>query len=60
MKKLLFAALVLAACAAPLQQTPPAGLPAQVPPPTLRVGETWSYDAHHGYTRKPRGTLEYR
>jgi hypothetical protein len=61
MKTLLFAAaLFLAACAAPLPQTPPAGQPAQVPPPTLRVGETWSYVAHDGYTGLPRGTVEYR
>jgi len=61
MKKLLFAAAIaLAACAAPLPQTPPPGLPSAIPPPATLAAQVWRYTAHDGYTGLPRGTLEYR
>lgn len=52
--------LVAAGCATPLAQVPPAGLPAQVAAPETRAGGDWKYTLHDGYTRLPRGTLEYR
>jgi hypothetical protein len=61
MKKALIAlTLTLAACAAPLSQTPPPGQQAQVSAHTIRGGEAWRYTAHDGYTGLPRGTLDYR
>jgi len=57
---LILAMLLLAAgCAAPLPQTPPAGLPAQVAAPEIRVGDGWQYALHDGYTRIPGGSIEY-
>ena len=38
----------------------PAGLPAQISAPEIRVGDGWTYSLHDGYTKLPRGTLEYR
>jgi len=62
MKRSLFLSLALlaAGCAAPLPQTPPAGMPAQITAPEIRVGDDWKYSLHDGYTKLPRGTLEYR
>lgn len=57
---ILSALLLLSGCATPLPQTPPPGTPAQVPAPEIRVGDDWSYSLHDGYTKLPRGTLEYR
>jgi len=57
---LLFAMLLVAGCATPLPQTPPAGLPAQVTAPDIRAGDDWQYALHDGYTRLPKGTLDYR
>ena len=58
---LTFCVLLFAAgCAAPLPQTPPAGIAAQVATPDIRVGDGWKYSLHDGYTKLPRGTLEYR
>ena len=51
--------LLAAGCATPLSQTPPAGMAAQVAAPDIRVGDDWKYSLHDGYTRLPRGTLEY-
>ena len=60
-RSLILSALLLAAgCAAPLPQTPPAGMPAQIAAPEIRVGDDWKYSLHDGYTKLPRGTLEYR
>ncbi|MBI3916863.1 MAG: hypothetical protein HY322_07640, partial [Betaproteobacteria bacterium] len=60
-RPIIFSALLLAAgCAAPLPQTPPAGMPARVTAPEIRMGDGWKYSLHDGYTRLPRGTLEYR
>lgn len=52
--------LLAAGCAAPLPQTPPAGIAAQVAAPDIRMGDGWKYSLHDGYTKLPRGTLEYR
>lgn len=62
MKRFLIpAALLLATgCATPVAQTPPAGMPAQVTAPEIRVGGDWKYSLHDGYTKLPKGTLEYR
>ncbi len=57
---LLLSTLLLAACASPLPQTPPAGQPATVSAPQLRVGDTWRYAARDGYTGIAKGELEYR
>lgn len=60
-RTLILSALLLAAgCATPLPQNPPAGIPAQVTAPEIRVGDDWRYAFHDGYTKLPRGTLEYR
>ncbi len=60
-RSLLLAALLLAAgCATSLPQTPPAGVPAQVTAPGIRAGDDWKYSLHDGYTKLPRGTLDYR
>jgi hypothetical protein len=62
MKRLssLLALLLAAGCAGSLPQTPPAGMPAQVAAPSIRMGDDWMYSLHDGYTRLPGGTLEYR
>lgn len=52
--------LIVAACAAPLPQTPPRGQSAEVAAPTVRSGAAWNYIAHDGYTGLPRGTATYR
>lgn len=56
----LFALLLAAACATPLPQTPPAGAPARVDAPQVRIGEQWAYSLHDGYTKLPKGTLSHR
>jgi hypothetical protein len=61
MKKALgFIALLLAACAAPLAQVPPSGTPAEVAAPSVRPGDAWAYTSYDGYTRIPKGTVDYR
>lgn len=62
MKRLLSlsALLLCAGCASSLPQTPPAGIPAQVAAPDIRTGDDWKYSLHDGYTKLPRGMLEYR
>jgi hypothetical protein len=57
---LLLSALLLGAGCTTLPQTPPAGLPAQVTAPDIRAGDDWKYSLHDGYTKLPRGALEYR
>lgn len=52
-------ALLLAGCAAPLTQIPPAGMPASVPAPEIRVGDSWTYRVQDGFTRIPRGDQRY-
>jgi hypothetical protein len=54
------AMLIVAGCASPLPQNPPAGMPDAVSAPRIRAGDTWRYSLHDGYTKLPRGTLEYR
>lgn len=56
---LLCALLFLAGCATPLPQTPPAGIPASVAAPPVRVGDNWTYQLHDGYTRISKGTYRY-
>jgi hypothetical protein len=62
MLRLLFtaASLLLAACATQLAQTPPAGLTATVNAPEIRPGDFWRYAVTDGFTKLPRGTIEYR
>lgn len=63
MKHLLSAAavsLLLAACASPLPQTPPAGLANEVAAPAIKPGNVWRYAVKDGYTNLPRGSVEYR
>jgi hypothetical protein len=52
--------LLTGACAAPLSQTPPAGVTAEVRQPELRVGDTWRYAVRDGFTSLPRAPVEYR
>lgn len=61
MKRLLpLSALLLFAGCASLPQTPPAGMPAQVTAPDIRMGDEWKYSLHDGYTKLPGGMLDYR
>lgn len=56
-----YAALLLAAgCAAQPPQAPPAGVPAQVSVSEVQPGNTWRYAVHDGFTKLPRGSVEYR
>ena len=57
---LLSAWLLVAGCASPLAQIPPAGTAAQVTAPQIQTGAEWRYSLHDGYTKLPKGTLEYR
>lgn len=59
-KTLALLAFLLAGCAAPLLQTPPAGIPAEVSAPAARAGDTWIYTAYDGYTHLPRGQFDFR
>jgi len=56
----LAALVLLAACAAQLPQTPPAGMAAEVRAPEVRPGSVWHYAVTDGFTRLPRTTIEYR
>lgn len=49
------APVLLAGCAAPLSQFPPAGMPVSVPAPEVRVGDAWTYRVHDGFTGIQRG-----
>lgn len=63
MKKivLLCTMLVAAGCATtPLPLVPPAGISAQVAPPTMRVGDRWTYASRDGYTGLSQGRIDYR
>lgn len=62
MKSILAAAAValLGACASPLPQTPPTGLANEVAAPAVQAGQYWRYAVSDGYTRLPRGQIEYR
>jgi hypothetical protein len=53
-------AMLLAACASPLPQTPPAGLANEVAAPSIQPGSVWRYAVQDGYTHLSRGTIEYR
>lgn len=59
MIQILAVALLLGGCAAPLSQTPPAGMAATVPAPEVRVGDAWTYRVQDGFTRLPRGDQRY-
>ena len=50
---------LLAACATPLSQTPPAGMPGEAAAPELQIGQSWRYSVRDGFTNLPRGTVEY-
>ena len=52
--------LIAAGCAATLPQTPQGNLSPRVAAPDIRVGDSWAYQFHDGYTQLPKGTLEYR
>ncbi|MGH8663273.1 MAG: hypothetical protein ACREUX_03305 [Burkholderiales bacterium] len=52
--------LFVASCATNLSSTPPPGTAAEVPAPQLRPGTTWRYAVSDGFTKIPRGTVEYR
>lgn len=52
--------LLIAACAAPLSQSPPAGVAAEVSQPEIKVGDTWRYAVRDGFTSLPREPVEYR
>jgi len=64
MKKHLLSAaavtLLLAACASPLPQTPPAGIANEVAAPAIKPGNVWRYAVKDGYTNLPRGAIQYR
>ena len=52
--------LVLAGCATPLPQTPPAGVTAEVQAPRIQAGTQWTYRVRDGFTDLPRPTEHYR
>ena len=52
--------LLVGACGAPLSQTPPAGVAAEIAGPQLRVGDTWRYAVRDAFTNLPRGEVDYR
>lgn len=56
----LAASLLLAACASPLPQNPPAGLAGDVQAPAVKPASLYRYAVSDGYTRIPRGTIAYR
>ena len=63
MKPRLFGCVLLllaAACAAPLSQSPPAGVAAEVTNPEIRAGDTWRYAVRDAFTKMPRGEVDYR
>lgn len=51
---------LLASCAPQLASRPPAGAPAEVAAPQVRPGSVWRYAVTDGFTKLPRGTVEYR
>lgn len=53
-------AVLVAACAAPLTQSPPAGTPAQIAAPPVQPGNNWTYLTYDGYTHIPKGTVDVR
>lgn len=59
-KTLVLLAFLVAGCTAPLLQTAPAGVPAEVSAPPIRAGDAWRYTAYDGYTHLPRGQFDYR
>jgi hypothetical protein len=60
LKRLAILTLLMTGCAAPLPQTPPPGVPPELAAPQVRAGDDWRYTVRDGYTRLPRGTVEYR
>jgi len=55
---LLAAASLLAGCES-LPQTPPPGVSPTAAAPTFKVGDSWTYAVHDGYTKFGRGTLRH-
>jgi hypothetical protein len=51
---------LLGACASQLASTPPAGTPAEIAAPEVRPGSVWRYAVSDGFTKLPRGSVEYR
>lgn len=54
------ASVLLSACVAPLPQTPPAGAASSLSAPSGKTGSYWRYVVTDGFTRLPRGSVEYR
>ncbi len=54
------ASALLSACATPLPQTPPAGAAGTLSAPSVKAGSFWRYEVRDGFTRLPRGSVEYR
>ena len=57
---LIVASLFIASCASQLPQTPPTGMGAEVAAPQFKAGNSWRYSVADGFTKIPRGTVEYR
>lgn len=53
------AVAALAACAAPMSATPPAGESATAAAPQVKVGDYWEYSVYDGWTKLPRGIYRY-
>jgi hypothetical protein len=54
-RRFAWTAVLLAGCASPLPQNPPAGMPVSVAAPEVRAGDTWTYRVTDGYTGIVRG-----
>lgn len=54
------ASLLLGACASQLPQMPPSGVSGTVSSTSPKAGSTWRYTVSDGFTRLPRGNVEYR
>ena len=59
MRLIVIAAIALLAGCAQLPQTPPAGVSPTAAAPTFKVGDSWTYAVHDGYTKLERGTLRH-
>jgi hypothetical protein len=54
------ASILLSACTTPLPQTPPAGTASSLSAPSVKAGSYWRYEVTDGFTRLPRGSVQYR
>jgi hypothetical protein len=60
MKNILVLLVLLSVgCATPLPQNAPAGMPASVEAPQVRVGDSWTYQFTDGYTQISKGIYRY-